>query len=217
MRRSRLLTTFVGCVFYLSLASPSALAQKAGAGRIVGHIDGIVVDPSSVRTSEVGPVNRAVRSQSPFTFTLMRVPMTRPREFLRWPAKLISMKSPRLMQPARIRWAASIASTFPFLVRFSQDRLQRKDGYRKRSLCGRIERNQLIVIREAIGANEDILPHTVHDHSVILLRVGTLAGILRRYQLRKAGVFRKERIVIRSQGIRRTADRRAQGGCCSGI
>jgi hypothetical protein len=43
-KRSPLLTTFAAGVFGLTLASTGAFGQKAGAGRIVGNIDRIVVD-----------------------------------------------------------------------------------------------------------------------------------------------------------------------------
>ena len=67
----------------------------------------------------------------------------------------------------------------------------------KLGFCGRIERNQIIVIRETIGTNEDILAHAVHDHSEILLCVRTLGGILCRYDLRKSGIFREACIITR--------------------
>jgi hypothetical protein len=44
LKRSPLLATFAAGVFGLSLASTGAFGQKAGAGRIVGNIDRIVVD-----------------------------------------------------------------------------------------------------------------------------------------------------------------------------
>jgi hypothetical protein len=44
LKRSPLLATFAAGVFGLTLASTGAFGQKAGAGRIVGHIDGIAVD-----------------------------------------------------------------------------------------------------------------------------------------------------------------------------
>jgi hypothetical protein len=46
LKHSRLLTTLVADMFFLSLASTAALAQNPGAGRVVGHVDGIAVDAS---------------------------------------------------------------------------------------------------------------------------------------------------------------------------
>jgi hypothetical protein len=44
VKSSGLLATFAAVALYLSLVPPSVFGQKAGAGRIVGHIDGIAVD-----------------------------------------------------------------------------------------------------------------------------------------------------------------------------
>jgi len=44
MKCSRLFVTFAAVALYLSLLPPSVFGLKAGAGRIVGHIDGIAVD-----------------------------------------------------------------------------------------------------------------------------------------------------------------------------
>jgi len=50
-----------------------------------------------------------------------------------------------------------------------------KGRSRESVLCGRIQRDQLFVIRETIGANRDTRLHTVHDHSEILHRVRAVA------------------------------------------
>jgi hypothetical protein len=47
MKRSRLLAALAAVALYFWLAPPSAFGQKAGAGRIVGHIDGIAVDAAA--------------------------------------------------------------------------------------------------------------------------------------------------------------------------
>jgi hypothetical protein len=44
MKYSRLFATFAAVALYLSLVPPSVFGLKAGAGRIVGHIDGIAID-----------------------------------------------------------------------------------------------------------------------------------------------------------------------------
>ena len=44
MKCSRLFVTFAAVALYLSLLPPSVFGLKAGAGRIVGHIDGIAID-----------------------------------------------------------------------------------------------------------------------------------------------------------------------------
>ena len=47
MKYSRLLATFAAVASYCSLAPPSAFGEKAGAGRIVGHIDGVAVEAAA--------------------------------------------------------------------------------------------------------------------------------------------------------------------------
>jgi hypothetical protein len=94
--------------------------------------------------------------------------------------RFLTRASSRAVVPSSIDWQnvgffKCDLNSFLITPFAEQDRLQRKDGYRNLSLCGRVERNKIIVIRETISTNEDILPHTVHDDSVILLRVRTFA------------------------------------------
>jgi hypothetical protein len=72
---------------------------------------------------------------------------------------------------SRIRLRAAAFLVAPFA---EQDRLQRKGRSGGNDLGGRVKRDKLAIVRETIGANQDIVLHTVHNRSKILRRVGAV-------------------------------------------
>jgi|CZKY01.1.fsa_nt_gi hypothetical protein len=91
MKCLRLLAILAAVALHLSLVPRSAFGQKAGSGRIVGHIDGVAVDPVA------GPHIKgwACQQGRPESLTVHiytnEGPLTRPTESSLSPAKPISM------------------------------------------------------------------------------------------------------------------------------